>query len=306
MEFDQFLDQGQPNAQPPLLAVRALVGLCEQIEGAQQRVLVHADAVVADIDDGPVALRPGVDGHPAAGRCVLGGIVEQIDQNLHDALGIAMNRQRLLGQVDLQFMAHTLQQGGGLLDGVAHQGAQVQAVLIQPNAAALDPGRVEQVVDQAAHVTHLPANDGAAVAHGLRGGVGSAHHFGSHRNRRQRVAQFMGQHGQEFVLAFVADAQGALGHQPIGDVNRHHHRAIDSGLATPDGRGRGQEDAPFTTVARRDNFDQIAGDLTAQGPAQRPLRGAQALAMARAAIGPLTTPGGRASLWQVAPDLPSL
>jgi hypothetical protein len=75
------------------------------------------------------------------------------------------------------------------------------------STAAADAGGVEQVVQQVRHVVDL-APDHPGQVQQLGRGVGDAlEQRGGHADRRERVAQLMGQHCEEFVLAPV----GGLG-----------------------------------------------------------------------------------------------
>ena len=130
-------------------------------------------------------------------------------------------------QLQLQYVRLALQHRLHLLDRFVHQRAQVERSAVDLDEPAADPRCIEQVIDESAHVAHLTGDHGAGVGHARRRGARSPQHFGGHRDRGQRVAQFVGQHGQKLVLVGVGALQRLLGQHALADVERHHHRAID-------------------------------------------------------------------------------
>ena len=76
------LDQGQADSQPPLRAIKRLIHLSKRFEDSPQHFRRYADPVVADPDDCPVAISPGDDVNEAPVVGVLGGIGEQVDEDL--------------------------------------------------------------------------------------------------------------------------------------------------------------------------------------------------------------------------------
>ena len=116
-----------------------------------------------------------------------------------------------------------------------------------------DARDVEQVVEQPRHLPHLPLDDAADVAQ--RGVVGQRQAQRRHAaaDRRQRVAQLVGEHGQELVLAAVAVAQRLLERLALADV------AGDRG---------GADDAAVLVADRRDGQRHV-DDAAAAGDALR-------------------------------------
>jgi hypothetical protein len=90
---------------------------------------------------------------------------------------------------------------------------------------ARDARDVEQVVDEARHVAYLAADDGAALAHPGFVQAADAQQVGGGADRRQRVAQLVRQHREEFVLAPVRGAQLVLGRLALGDVAEERDEA---------------------------------------------------------------------------------
>ncbi len=95
VQFDQCLDQGQPQAQPAGGPVGRAFGLGEQFESPRGQFGGHAYAVIGDFDQYmAIAHMAGQPDMPALGR-VLGRIVEKVCQHLYQALAVALNHGRI-------------------------------------------------------------------------------------------------------------------------------------------------------------------------------------------------------------------
>jgi hypothetical protein len=149
VQLDQVLDQRQAQSQSARSTVGAALGLGEQVEGARHQFGRHADAVVDDLDADPRLVHLDVEAQGAAFLGVLGGVVEDVGQHLHQALLVAAHQRRRRRQPQRQLLAARLDQRRDLLDGVGDDLADVQHRLVQLDQAARDPRDVEQVVDQA-------------------------------------------------------------------------------------------------------------------------------------------------------------
>ena len=120
---------------------------------------------------------------------------------------------------------------------------------LQRDQAARDARDVQQVVDQAASCarTWRPM---IWLVWRTRASSSLRHlqQLGGRADRRQRVAQFVRQHGQEFVLAAVGDLQLLLRFAALGDVAEEERdaaveRAVGADFASmsarPSGSGAG-------------------------------------------------------------------
>lgn len=103
---------------------------------------------------------------------------------------------------------------------------------MQGDAAKGDARDVQQIIEQGAHALHLPL-DGLATALPLFGrGLGRGDQRRRLANGGQRIAQFMGQHGEEFVLLPVVVAQLLLLALALADVEKpDRHVAVEGGGA---------------------------------------------------------------------------
>ncbi len=104
-------------------------------------------------------------------------------------------------------MAPLLHQRPDALGGPLGQGRQVDPLGAEPDLAVRQPGDVQQVVDQPRHVPDLPLDhvagelDQRRVVGRLPQDVDRVEHRG------QGVAQLVGEHGEELILAAVGVGQ---------------------------------------------------------------------------------------------------
>ena len=115
------------------------------------------------------------------------------------------------------------------LDGLVEDAGRVEKFFLQANLAAGDPGDVEQVVDQADELPHLPFDDFLGEID-ILGVVGHLEDGDGVADGGQRVPQLVGEHRQELVLSSVVLAQ--LFVEPaVFDSGRGHLRKLhDEGL----------------------------------------------------------------------------
>ncbi len=140
--------------------------------------------------------------------------------------------------VDRQAVAALLEQRTGHLDRLGQRPIDVDLLDLQLDLAARRARHVHQVVHQAHQVIDLALDD---LALAQRCPVAAhAHQLQRGDDRRERVAQLMAEHGQEFVLGAVGCRQffqqalafgmGALQAAPaahlLGDVGRHQDHTL--------------------------------------------------------------------------------
>ena len=164
-----------------------------------------ADARVAHPQDDLVVESLGIQGDLAAVRGVLGGVVQQIRHNLLEPAGSASSHDRLArASSTVSSCRRASIERAGNLDGVIDRIELSSTVSfrssILPRVIA---GDVEQVVDQAGHVPDLALDDRESPVDVRRVDVGRSEDQQGIQDRSQRVAQLVGQHGEEFVLAAV-------------------------------------------------------------------------------------------------------
>ena len=120
------------------------------------------------------------------------------------------------------------------LNGLGDDIREVDPFASKLDFPASDPRHVEQVIDERHHVVNLPFDNGA-LALGARL-VAQTHQLQGRQNRRQRVSQFVAEHGQEFVFGPVGRFGIAPGVRQLGHVERddrdarHLRRVIEQRL----------------------------------------------------------------------------
>jgi hypothetical protein len=106
---------------------------------------------------------------------------------------------------------------------------------MQLQLSRTDAPDVEQIVDQAHQVRELPIHHVERAAQRRILGGGKACDLQPIAQGCERIAQFMRQRGEEFVLAPVGIAQRVFGALLFGDVREQDGHEIRGGLADPEG-----------------------------------------------------------------------
>jgi hypothetical protein len=155
---------------------------------------------------------------------VLGGVGEEVEHHLREALGVAVHAQSAARHaLDADAVRARLEQRTRHLHRAQHGVGDLDGALAQVDLAARDARDVEQVVDQPRQVRGLTlergefGHRGAAQPHQLDGG----------RDRRQRIAQLVAEHRQELVLGAV----GGLGVELRFPLAREQQLALQRVLA---------------------------------------------------------------------------
>ena len=98
-----------------------------------------------------------------------------------------------------------------VLHRLAHELAEIDALALQLHLAAGDPRHVEEVVDEPGQVGDLPLDDLPGPLRLLAAGHRAAEDVEAVSDRRERIAQLVGEHRQELGLAPVGLGQGLPG-----------------------------------------------------------------------------------------------
>jgi hypothetical protein len=138
-----------------------------------------------------------------------------------------------------------LDQRTHLLDRVGDHVLEVELAKLEFDLAAGDARDVQQIVDQRRHVAGLARDDLAGALHHRGIDIEVREHGRGRDDRRQRIAQFMRQHGQELVLALVGFAQRR------DQVVLLRHRLAQLDLAHDLVRHRGQHELFLLAQALR-------------------------------------------------------
>ena len=221
MQLDQAAHQREADAEAALRPIERRGDLREHLEEAGEVPRFDADAGVANRDHDLAAHARGADPDVPAGLGVARRVVEQVGKDLREPRAIGLEPDRLGRQRDGERVPRGVDGGPAGFDRGLQDGGDVHGSNAQRELVAADAAHVEQVVDEPHHQQHLAVDQVARPGQvGVRG-VGHAHDLHGVTDRRQRIAQLVGERGEEFVLAPVALAQRLLGHDAVGDVDGH-------------------------------------------------------------------------------------
>ncbi|KEH09535.1 hypothetical protein GY14_12305 [Delftia tsuruhatensis] len=166
-----------------------------------------------------------VDGQRRAGRRVLGGVVQQVDQHALHEHGIELQQRQAGGHVGTHGML--VQARAHLAQRAADHFIQRQPFALQVHAALLQARHVQQVLHQSLHGLGLDADllqhvGCAARRHMALRGLGRAQDGGQ---RRAQVVRDGRQQGVAHALALHGDL-GLLGHgHEVLTLQRQRHLA---------------------------------------------------------------------------------
>ena len=118
-------------------------------------------------------------------------------------------------------MAFRVEQRANGLDGRVEQRRQLDAFGSQCDRPALHARQVEQLVEQQIHGLALPCDHAGGPAQPVGRQVGASQQLGRHPDRGERIAQFVRERGEEFVLALIGQVQCFGRERGLGDVDVH-------------------------------------------------------------------------------------
>ena len=119
---------------------------------------------------------------------------------------------------------------------VLYHPRQFHPLLAQLQLAGRNPARIEQVIDQPHQLVQRLLHHGSDILGGVRVVLGQLKNFQTAADWGKRIAQLVGQHGEEFVLSPVTVLQRFFHSAPLGNVVKNHHRAGNLSCGTSDGR----------------------------------------------------------------------
>jgi hypothetical protein len=121
MQLGEAAHECQPDAQPALRTIEGRRDLREHLEDIGQVLGFDADAGVANGDHRLVAFTLHAEPDVPAARRVLGGIVEQVEDDLCKARGIRTHAQHLVGQGDGDLVGARFDGGARAFDRFVHR-----------------------------------------------------------------------------------------------------------------------------------------------------------------------------------------
>ncbi len=131
---------------------------------------------------------------------VLGGVVEQVRQRLHEPHAVALDLEWLGRHVDGDGVPAVLDQPVHALERARDHVVQTYALAVEPDHAPRDARDVEQVLDETGELIGLPPCD---VERGAASGDVEPRHGDGVSDRGERVPELVAQHGEKFVLRVV-------------------------------------------------------------------------------------------------------
>ena len=163
----------------------------------------HADAGVFDGQAGLIGFAAKRDRDSAAGLGILGRVVEQVRDDLFQTGRVAVDPERLGTETGREFVPERFDQGKRCLDGVVDDRVEVDGILAKLDLSARDPRDIKKIFEQSRHMVDLAPCD---IERFFDQGVPphlQANDLQGIRQRRQRVAQLVGQHRQKLILALT-------------------------------------------------------------------------------------------------------
>ena len=228
MHFDEAFDQCESDPKAARCALVASIDLREHVEYAGQRLGRYPDARILDRDDRLVSVLLARQPYPTATLGVLGAVGQQVREHLCESCQVGIEHWIARRGRHQQLVSRCLDRWARSFDGVVDDVLERYQRTAQLHLVLADPRDVEEVVDQAHHMPQLALHHRAGLGDGVGITARQPHHLEAVAQRRQRIAQFMREQRQEFVLATVGNAQGFFRLPAFGDVVRQSEDARQS------------------------------------------------------------------------------
>ncbi len=151
---------------------------------------------VLDTDPDPGTGPLGREPHRGFGIAVLGGVGQEVGEDLRQPRRVGVDRQAARRDGHLEHLTAAFEHRTRQLDRACRHLADLDQFTAQLDLAAGHARHVQQVVDETLEGGHLPL-DHVLLARRL---VLEAHQLQCRQDRRQRIAQLVAEHGQELVL----------------------------------------------------------------------------------------------------------
>src|SRR5205823_4663486 len=150
-----------------------------------------------------ISIRLDANDNLSAGRRELGCIEDEIHNDLLNPSHVSGNRHRALGKIGGEIQVLICQNDAQGINTSPGDSDQVRVFLVQLNLPMSNSADVQQIFEQASHMLDLALHDLAApLDHGwvVLAGTDDPN---CGPNRRQWIPEFMGEHRQEFLSAWV-------------------------------------------------------------------------------------------------------
>ena len=193
--------QREPDPQAAARAVDGVVGLHEQVEDLRQHFGRNSDALVGDAQHRVVAFAPDTHADHAFAARELECVRDEVADDLLEPHRVAADPHGLGHEVDASLVVGVARGDGS--DRSLDRLREIHRNAFQHDLAGDRAADIEQVVHQACHVHHLALDDSRRAQ---RHRFGLIHQReGMHRalDGAERIAKFVRQHREEFVLRTV-------------------------------------------------------------------------------------------------------
>ena len=168
--------------------------------------------------------------HPR--RSELRGVLQQVGEHLRKARGVHVQNPVRPVQFDVQLEVAGIDGRTVGLDGAPDDGRQRRRLGAQLDLSGGDARDIQQIVDEADHVAHLTLHHRAHALRESRLTLRALQQLDTGTNRNEWIAQLVGQHGNELILAAIGFAQLLLTHaqglirlralDQVGRLTREH------------------------------------------------------------------------------------
>jgi hypothetical protein len=207
VHLDELLHEGKPDAQPALRAVERAIRLREEVEDVGEHLGGDPDARVPDTEDHLITFLPDGDRDPTPFVGVFGGVVEQVHHHLFQAGRVGMQPDRSRGHRHREVMPAAVDQGAGRPHREFDDAPRVQAMGFEPDPARGDPGDFQEVIHEACELSHLTLDDVPGLLLDRVFSALEAKEVHGVEDGGEGVAELVGEHRQELVLAAVEVGQ---------------------------------------------------------------------------------------------------
>ena len=200
MEFGEFLDDGQTEPQPSMLAGDRAVRLPESVEHVRQKRLGYSYAGVADVQFQQVAGDRETQGHSTRRGRERDGVREQIPHHLLKPDTIAAHDTRLGWRVDGQLDALRLRGWADVIDTALDDIPEIDRLEGEAHLSRNDTRDVDEVIDDPRLNLRVPRDPREGVCRGLFVDRGRRENLDPAEDRVQRRPELVRHGGQELVL----------------------------------------------------------------------------------------------------------
>ncbi len=203
VQLGQAADERQADTQAALGPVERLVDLDEEVEDVPLHLGGDPDAGVPYGQDGFVALSCQGDRNSASRLGVLGGVIQQIRDDLLQAGRVSLEPHGVGTHSRFELMSAGLHQRPTCLDGLRDDLVEVHRLLAKLDPPAGDPREVEEIFHEAGHMLDLSAGDVQRLGGQIRRDGRRADDLQRMRQRGQGIAELVTEHREELILAAI-------------------------------------------------------------------------------------------------------